>query len=351
MDKSNPQDIASICILRLSAIGDVTHVLPVIHTLRKQAPQARITWVIGKLEHQLLGGLPDVEFIVFDKSAGRAAYAQLRDDLRDRHFDVLLQMQVAARANLASLLIKADRRIGYDRARSKDLHGWVVNERIRPAPTQHVLDSLGSFLQPLGIQQEEIHWQLPLDEADYRFARESIDPALQTLVIAPVSSHQRRNWLADRYAAVADHAVKRHDMQVILSGGPSAFEREFGDAIKVAMTEQATDLIGKDTLKQSAALLGSADLVLCPDTGPLHIANAMGTAVIGLHAASNPRRSGAYRALEWSVDRYDDAARQFRGKPAQRLKWGTKLEYPDVMKLITVDDVVRKLDAWVAAQG
>ena len=336
----------SICILRLSAIGDVTHVLPVVHTIREQLAGAQITWVIGKLEKNLVADLPGVEFVVFDKSEGRKAYQQLRASLHSRKFDALLHMQVALRANLAAAVIRAKQRIGYDRARSKDLHGLFVNERIRAAPNQHVLDCLGSFLEPIGLKQNTIRWDIPLSDSDRAFATQHVNKDRRTMVVAPVSSHKLRNWMPDRYAAVADHAIEHHGMQVILSGGPGSFEREFGNAVKAAMKHTPNDLIGQDTLKQSAALLGAADIVLCPDTGPMHVANAMGTEVLGLHAASNPQRSGAYSSLKWTVDRYDDAAKKFLGKPASEIKWGTKIEYPGVMELITVDDVVERLDAW-----
>ena len=103
----------SICILRLSAIGDVTHVVPVINAIQKHLPQAKITWIIGKLEARLLNGLQGVEFIVFDKKGGFDAVRQLRRSLKGRKFDALLHMQVAARANLLSKLIKAPVRIGW----------------------------------------------------------------------------------------------------------------------------------------------------------------------------------------------------------------------------------------------
>ena len=107
----------SICIMRLSAIGDVTHVVPVIHAIREKMPQARITWIIGKLEARLLNGLPGVELIVFDKKGGFAAVRQLRKTLKGRKFDALLHMQVAARANLLSTLVNAPLRIGWDKPR------------------------------------------------------------------------------------------------------------------------------------------------------------------------------------------------------------------------------------------
>lgn len=163
----------------------------------------------------------------------------------------------------------------------------------------------------------------------------------------PCSSHARRNWRADRYAAVADHAAAR-GWKVVLCGGRSELERSTTDAILAAMRGPALDLVGKDTLKQLPALLARADLLLTPDSGPMHIANAVGTKVLGLHAASNPERSGPYSDRRYCVDRYDDAARRFLHKPASALKWGTKVEFDGVMDLVTVDDAIAAFERYVA---
>ena len=152
----------SICILRLSALGDATHVVPMVRTLRRAFPGVAITWIVGRLEHRLVGDLADVEFVVVDKQAGIAAFAGLRRALRGRRFDALLQCQVALRANLLSALVRARRRIGYDRARSKDGHGLFVRERIPDRPGIHVLDAIGSFVEPLGARQDEVRWDLPI---------------------------------------------------------------------------------------------------------------------------------------------------------------------------------------------
>ena len=106
-------------------------------------------------------------------------------------------------------------------------------------------------------------------------------------------------------------------------------------------------LMGKDTLKQLPALLERADLLMTPDSGPMHIANAMGTPVLGLHAASNPERSGPYTTRRYCVNRYDDAARKYRGKPASELKWGTKIEHDGVMDLVTVEDAIAAFERFV----
>lgn len=330
----------SLCLLRLSALGDVTHVVPLVRTLQRHWPQARLHWVIDKGGFKLLEGLHGVTFHTYDKKTGLAGMRALRAELPAAGFDALLQMQVALRANLLSAFIRARRRIGYDRGRSKDLHGLVINERIPDCPGIHVLDAIGSFCEPLGLKQTDVTWDLPVPADAHAWARAQWPAdAMRTLVISPCSSHERRNWYADRYAAVADHAAAQ-GWRIVLCGGRSELERRTADAIIGAMQAPALDLVGKDTLKQLPALLARADLVMTPDSGPMHIANAMGSAVLGLHAASNPLRSGPYSSVRYCVDRYDAAARRYKGRPASALKWGTKIEHDGVMALITVDDAI-----------
>ena len=335
---------ASICLLRTSAIGDVTHVVPLLRTLQQAWPQTSLTWIIGKLERQLVGDLPGVEFITFDKRAGWAGMRAVHAALHGRRFDALLQMQVALRSNLLSLGIRADRRIGYDRARSKDLHTLVVNQRIPARRGEHVLDAIGSFCEPLGLRQTQVRWDIPIPEEAQAWAAAQLPGDTPTLLVSPASSHALRNWRAERYAAVMDHAAAR-GWRVALVGGPSTGERAMADAILAACRRAPLDLTGKDTLKRLLAMLGRAQLLLAPDSGPMHMANAAGTRVLGLHAASNPARSGPYSDRRWCVDKYDDAARKYLGKPAGALAWGRKIERPGVMDLIGVDDVIERYEA------
>ena len=345
----------SICLLRLSALGDVTHMLPIVHTLRRHWPQTRLTWVIGKFEARLVGDLPDVEFITFDKRAGWRGYHDLHRQLAGRHFDVACIMQVALRANLASLAVRAPVRIGFDRARAKDGHGLFVNQRIMPGPGEHVIEGFFGFLRAAGLSAREWCWDLPIPDEARNWAAAQCPPDRPVLLLSPCSSHPQRNWRAEHYAHVADHAARRHGLRVILCGGPSPAERAMGDAITAAITgEPPLDLIGKDTLKRFLALLERACALISPDSGPAHMATCAGTPVIGLYAASNPVRSGPYNSRQWCVDRYDAAARKFLGKPAAALPWGRKLEFPGVMDLIEPEAVTERLDAlmaWRTAQG
>lgn len=343
---TSPSPPRSICLLRLSALGDATHVVPLVRTLRHAWPQVALTWIIGKGESRLLDGLEGVEFVVYDKNSGFKGMLELRRHLAGRCFDALLQMQVAARANLLSAFVPARRRIGYDRSRSKDLHGLFINERIPDRPGIHVLDAIGSFCEPLGLKQTAVDWDLPVPDAAREWARAQWpDDGRSTLLISPCSSHARRNWRAERYAAVADH-VAAQGWRIVLCGGRSQLERDTTDAIVAAMRSPALDLVGKDTLKQLPALLERADLVMTPDSGPMHIANAMGSKVLGLHAASNPARSGPYSDRRYCVDRYNDAARKYLDKPASELRWGTKIEHDDVMDLVTVDDAIAAFERY-----
>jgi len=326
----------------------VTHVVPLVRTLQQARPGVELHWVIDKAGHRLLEGLPGVAFHVYDKKSGLAGMRALRRELPATGFAALLQMQVAFRANVLSAFIPARRRIGYDRARSKDLHGLFINERIPDRPGIHVLDAIGSFCEPLGLKQTAVSWDLatPADAHDWARAQWD-DDGRPVLMISPCSSHVRRNWHADRYAALADHAAAR-GWRVVLCGGRSELERHTADAILAAMRAPALDLVGRDTLKQLPALLARARLLVTPDSGPMHIANAVGTKVLGLHAASNPARSGPYSDRRYCADRYDDAARRFLRRPAADLKWGTKIEFDGVMDLVTVDDAIAAFERYVA---
>lgn len=348
MTKAGILSMNSICILRLSAIGDVTHVIPVILSLQKQVPDIKITWVIGKIEAKLVGDLPGVEFIIFDKKAGRKGYTDLRKCMKGRQFDALLHMQVALRANLAAALIPAKIKVGYDKARSKDLHGLFINRRITPAPKQHVRDCLASFLEPLGLRAAAPNWEIPLAENDHAFARGLLARDRRNLIISPCASHILRNWPAERYAQLADYAIRQHGMKVLLVGSPAPFEKEVCAAIESAMTEKAHNICGQDTLKQLTALLTEADLAVAPDTGPAHIASAVGTDVLGLFAASNPSRSGPYNSLKWCVNRYPEALEKYTGKSVEESRWGAKAEFDGAMELITVEDATTRLDQWVS---
>jgi heptosyltransferase I len=269
---------------------------------------------------------------------------ELRRKLRHRRFDVLLHMQVAARANLLSTLIHTPFRLGWDRTRSRDFHHLFVRQQVAQVPFQHQVQAFLEFPRALGIKIEKPRWNLPIEASAMQWAEEQLYDRQNILLISACSSHPLRNWQADRYAAVADYASSQLGMNIVLSGGPATLEIETGAAIERAMQNPCLNLVGKDTLEQSKALLKKATLVISPDSGPAHIASALGTPVIGLYAPTWSRRSGPYNSLDLCVDRFAQAAAKFRKSTPEDLRWGTRIEEPGVMDLIEVSDVIEKLN-------
>lgn len=333
----------SICILRLSALGDTTHVIPVVKSLQAQWPQARITWIIGRFEHRLLRLLPGVEFVVFDKKAGRAGRRALSDALRGRHFDVLMLMQLSLRANWLSRKVRASVRLGYDAMRSKEGHSLFINRRIPDHPRGHVVDTLMQFATSLGAKPVW-DWSLPAQADDEQWARE-MAPTQPFAILSPCSSHRLRNWTVAGYIALAQHMYQRWGLQVVLCGGPSELEQQTAAAIEQAVPTAVTNLVGQDTLPQFLALMRQARLLVTPDSGPAHMATVAGIPVLGLYAATDPARSGPYHWRAHCANAYAQAAQQFRGKPAEELRWGSKIEEPGVMELLHPEAVCAAVDA------
>jgi len=334
----------SICLLRLSAIGDTCNAAAVVQAIRAHYPETEITWVIGKAEASLMAGMPGVNLVVFDKTQGLKAYTNLRKQLKGQRFDALLLMQVALRANLASLCISATRRIGYDKAKSKEFHSLFINERIEPTSKPHVLDNFRQFQKALSIPLQSPEWHIPVSEEDQSWAQARLDRSKQKhLVITPAASNAERNWLPERYAEVADYAVSL-GFAVYLCGGPSETEKNLAQDIQQRTQSLVHNLVGDSSLKQLFAFIKEADVVIAPDTGPAHMAVAAGTPVIGLYAHSNPQRTGPYLWQSYAVDAYTPALHEIRGETLQQAKWGQRLKGEHLMEEITTDQVCRMLD-------
>ncbi|MEF8982621.1 glycosyltransferase family 9 protein [Thiohalorhabdus sp.] len=347
-----PAPPRSLCILRLSAIGDVSHVVPVVRTIQRHWPETELTWVVGRTEAGLVGDLDGVTVVPFDKGGGLGALRDLRRRLQGRRFDALLQMQTALRANIAGRMVPAERRLGFDRGRSRDGHGLFVNRRIPPHPRSHVLDGFFDFLQALGLSERELRWAIPIPQTARAFAAERLPHEAPVLAINPCASvrpRNWRNWYPERYAAVADHAVRAHGMAVALTGGPSAGERAFADAVRAAMASEPVDLVGATSLKGLLAVLERSTALVAPDTGPAHMGTAAGIPVIGLYATTNPDRTGPYLSRDWVVNRYPDNLARYAGTTVDEAPWGKRVRHPGAMGAIGVADVTERVDAVMAA--
>lgn len=336
-----------ICILRLSAIGDICHTLPIIRTIQAHWPQAKITWIIGKAEYNLLKGISEIDFIVFDKKRGIREYLKLYSSLKHLHFDVLLHMQMSLRASLASLMIKSKIKVGFDRQRAKDGQWLFTNNKIKHRSQQHVIDSLFGFSDYLGIENHASTWNIPIPPYDLESSKKLLKNKSKYIVISPCSSKEYRNWNTQGYAAIADYIKEKYNYDVVLTGGHSDIEKDYADQICKACSHKPLNLIGKTNLKELLSIIEEATFIVSPDSGPAHMSTAMNTPVIGLYATTNPDRARPYLSSDWVVNRYPDAIYKKLHKQVNDIPWGTRVRDKWAMNLITIDDVTKMIDKFM----
>ncbi|MGO1191259.1 glycosyltransferase family 9 protein [Vibrio casei] len=339
----------SLCFLRLSAIGDVCHAVAAVQAVQRHWPETKITWIIGKVEAQLLEGLEGIEFIIFDKKAGYAGMKAVWQQLKDRKFDALIHMQLALRASILTLGIKAKYKVGFNKQRAKEGQWLFTNKKIDDVTSEHVLDSFLSFAEYLGVPKQAPQWNMPIAQSDIDWVNQKIPTDQKVLVISPAASKDERNWVTERYAQFADHAMEQ-GYQVVLCGSPSEREVQLGEKISQHMKHQAINLIGQTNLKRLLAVLNRANIVLAPDSGPAHMAATQGTPVIGLYAHSNPKRTGPYLSLHLTASAYEECIFEQYGKPSSALSWGTRAKGQDLMQKIHLDTVIERFSAFTSAQ-
>ncbi len=333
----------SICIVRLSALGDALMIVPLIRTLQAYLPEISLTWVISRPAYDLVEGMDGVEFIVIDKPSTIADYWRFKKRVHGRSFDVLLAAQASLRANLLYPLINAARKIGYDKLRAKDGHGFFVRETISPG-NEHTLDGFLKFASALGVEEKIIRWDLPIAIEDQQWALDQLSHTARPLVLVnPAASKPERSWSVEHYIEVIKHLQNTWQAQVILTGGPMAYDKSLGDAIEGSV--KVLNLIGKTTPKRLLALIDKACLLLCPDTGPSHMAAAMGTPVVALHAVTSAEVSGPYTYRHLAVDYYGEAVISILKKSPETNVWGTHAHGRHTMQLIPLNEVIDRVDS------
>ncbi|WP_455011905.1 glycosyltransferase family 9 protein [Haemophilus parahaemolyticus] len=334
----------SLCILRLSAIGDVCHTLAVVQAIQRQYPDAEITWIIGKTEAMLMQDLPNVKLVPFDKKSGWKGIFTIWKQLAHKRFDFLLNMQTAFRASILSLGIKADKKIGFNKDRAREMQWLFTNQKVEQTTSPHVLDGQMMFAKAIGVTDLTPKWQLPIPTETVEKAKQWLDPMRKNVVISPCSSKAEKDWLIERYADIANWLIAQN-INVILVGSPAKREQEMTAYIQ-HLAPNVQNLVGKTSLKELAALLKLVDLVISPDTGSAHIASIQGTPVIGLYAIHNPRRTAPYNAQQNVISVYDEAVQDYYGKSWQALPWVTKAKSKtgeNLMARISVESVKQKV--------
>jgi heptosyltransferase I len=325
-----------VVVVMMSTVGNAVHTLPVINSIKMHRPEARISWIMQPGSAALVQGHPAVdEIVVVDRKRGMAGFAELRRALAGRRFDVALNLQAYFKAGVATALTGAPVRVGYDRARARDLTWLFSTHRLLPRPRGHVQDEFLEFLDFLGVPLR-LEWGLePTEEEAARYAPLLPDAPGPTIAMVVGTTKPEKEWPAERYAALADRIAAELGGRTVLVGGRSPREEAAAAAIRAAASHPPLDLREWD-LRRLAYLLTRTDVLVSPDTGPLHMGVALDTPTVALMGHTNPKRYGPYRKYhELLVDAFGDPGEDYPVGAPNR---------PGRMGRITVEQVMEKVE-------
>jgi lipopolysaccharide heptosyltransferase I len=298
-----------IALVKPSALGDIVHALPVLTAVRERYPRARITWVVNQGYAPLLQGHPDLdEVLPFDRkaagagwvSAGRT-YSRFFRELRRRDFDLVLDLQGLLRSGLMAAASGAARRVGLRGAREGAR--WFYTDIVSAPGRQegHAVDRYWCMAEVLGAGGGPKRFRVPLVADAAAWAeRELRGVPRPWLVLAVGSRWPTKRWLPAHFAELARCAQAEFGGTVLFVGG--ADEATLAEAVRTRLEGPSLDLSGRTTLPQLAAVLARADAVLANDTGPLHLANALGRPVAAPYTCTQVRLTGPYGSFHRAVE-------------------------------------------------
>lgn len=311
----DPAELHRVAVVMLSTIGNAVHVLPVLHSIKRAAPDCEVAWIQQPGLAGLVRGHPAVdEIILLDRSRGWRGWLALSRALARRRFDVVLVLQDYFKAGVVTAMTRAPIKLGLDRSRARDLSWLFTTHRLPPRPTGHVQDQYLEYLEPLGIEPI-LEWGLAPTKAE-RAQHASLLPPSDGPLIGFVVGTTRpdKEWPAKRYAELADRLHDGLGARVVLVGGRSEREETAASTIRRLAAHPPVDRLAWD-MRRLVSLLDAVDVLVSPDTGPLHLARALETPVVGLYGATDPARHGPYRKYEdLLVDAYGGAG---SGDPAR----------------------------------
>jgi heptosyltransferase I len=328
-----------VCIVMMSAVGDAVHVLPVINALKRHSPSVHITWVLQPGPATLVRGHRSVdEILIFDRSKGWAAFADIRRQLATRQFDLVIDLQVYFKAGIVTKFTRAAIKLGFDHARARDMNWLFTTHRIPPHPQQHVQDQYFEFLTALNVPHEPVVWDIGPWETERQWQTQffaQFDRPTAAIVVA--TSKEQKDWLPERWAQTVDSLHDDFGLQPILVGGRSPREVAAERVIMERASHTPHSALGSG-LRNLVSILDGSALVLAPDTGPLHISVALARPVVSLMGYTNPKRTGPYRRYhDLIVDAYGDPGEDYGITMENRL---------DRMPRIAVRDVLDRVDRW-----
>ncbi|HMA86868.1 MAG TPA: glycosyltransferase family 9 protein [Desulfosalsimonadaceae bacterium] len=276
-----------ILFVKLGALGDVINTLPLAVSLKRHF-NARIFWLVEPLSEPLLSRHPCVDQIIrFDKRNWRTQVRPTSRQLKANDFDLVLDLQRLWKSGLFVLMAKAARRIGFDRRRCKEMTWILPFERIPPAdPGRHMLSQYLEFADYLGAPTEPVAWEIAVPDA----LPDALPANFFVLNIGATKPANR--WTIEGFAGLADFLDQKYNQPSVITGGPEDFG--MAEDIIAAAKTRPINMAGKTSIDELTALISRATLVVSCDTGPMHLAVALGRPVVALFGPSDPRRTGPY---------------------------------------------------------
>ena len=287
-----------ILIIKPSSLGDVVHALPTVAALRRRFPSARITWLVKREWAAALEGNPHLDEVLALDLSPKGWPAAWRA-VRAGRFDTVLDLQGLLRSALLGWVSGAPVRIGF--ANGREGSPWFYTERVPvPSPSMHAVDRYLLTAKYLGADPGEVKpsdFPLPHDaQAEARIevllAATGVPAGDMLVAMNPSARWNTKRWPTESFAAVGDRLQQDRASRVVLIGGRD--EGHVGKQVMRAMRTAPIDLMGQTTLKELIALLRRARLLITNDSGPMHLAAAVGTPVIALFGPTDPARTGPY---------------------------------------------------------
>ncbi|HUQ48730.1 MAG TPA: glycosyltransferase family 9 protein [Gemmatimonadaceae bacterium] len=336
-----------IRIVLLSGLGDVVHGLPVVNGIKAADPTVRITWVVEPMPASILANHESIDrIVVFRRRDGLSGIRDLQRDLKALPKpDVSLNLNVYAKSIWPTVINRSPRRLGFGSDRSFEGVHLASNEHLPTRPWAHTADMFLEFAEQLGVTVKRPEWNIRFTEneskaqSDY-FAQFGGRPVA---TIIPASATMKKDWLPERFAEVADALDSDFGFQVVIAGGPGS--REGAIAEEIASLSRAKIFLAMgDSVRRLASIVAGSNLVIAPDTGPVHIARAFDVPVVGIYGHTNPWRVGPWRKFSdlW-IDHYTPVGAE--PDPSDRApKW-------EVMPTISASEVIAKISVAVEKYG
>jgi heptosyltransferase I len=324
-----------ICFIRSSAIGDVVHAVAFINGLRVGYPDAHLTWIVQDVPGELLKHHPAVDRVLtFKRRMSLKDWLTLRSLIRKDRYDMLIVPQVSVKASLLTSCVKSDIKIGFDVRRARELNWLVTNYRIPNNKPGHVLDQFLEFLDYLEIDYPEPVWDLRFSESELLWKEKWRSNFSRPVIgLIPTSSDLRKDWDVEGYARLSDLITSEFDLQPVIICGPSI--RELDAAVNIqSLATCHPPIASEKPIRNTMLQLSACNVVVGPDTGPLHLAVALGIPTIGLYGFSNPSRCGPYKFRELIVDKFNEPGENC---PPIRITKNNR------MTQISVNDVMKKI--------